>query len=123
MLKLPEWAVSKATAQAAAVLMVWFVLVPAIFGFPYHLPEAIQTSWAGDVQALKRNQEEVRASLLGIQSTIIEGQILETHARWCDSPRDQRESSGWAARLEDLQKQYKRLTGERVEHLPMCQRE
>lgn len=116
------WRLRNAGVACLSFFLTWFVVLPALFSFPYALPPAISPAWARDLAPIKQDQQILKESLADVQSTLLEGQMLQAQEGRCADLNRGGDGAGWQSRIDDLQKRYFKQTGRRFNDLPPCPR-
>jgi hypothetical protein len=118
-------------ACSAWIVLAFFVIPAMITG----VPKLGQLAWAGEVDKkiedamlpLREDNEATNQNLKALteqtkinQSFLIEGQLHAAQRAWCESDKKGQRAPIAAQRIDELKKQYKKLTGEHP-YIPTCQ--
>jgi hypothetical protein len=130
-----NWRIRVFIVGCSSSAVLCFFVLPALLGFPYAIPKLGAVVWAADIDkkiedamspieadnlAIKQNLESLNAQTKINQSFLIEGQIQAAQSAWCESNKRGIRAPIAAQRIDELKRQYQRLTGE-APYIPTCQ--
>ena len=115
-----SWRMRMFFVACSSSMMLWFVVLPALFGIPYPLPSAVSPAWATELDPIKNDQKLLKEGLADVQLTLLEGQIMQAQDNLCGDVKNGGNGNGWRARILDLQRRYEKIKGRFFEGLPPC---